>query len=205
MNYKSEETYQRKLEALARGRSTRGKYARIDCENRKKIYYDNPKKCLQCNTLLNYTKRKNIFCSKSCAAKYNNKIPKRKKKIIEDTFCLYCGNIKNNRNSLYCSPKCARTHQNNKQYTKMKEGLISGTVSDMTARKWFRMISEHKCSICQITEWNNKPVPLVVDHIDGNSNNNYINNLRMICCNCDALLPTYRSRNKGRGRKNRKW
>lgn len=39
--------------------------------------------CYQCSEKTNNPK----FCSKSCAAKYNNKIPKRKKKLY---FCCKC-------------------------------------------------------------------------------------------------------------------
>jgi len=45
-----------------------------------------------------------------------------------------------------------------------------------------------------------KPIPLVLDHIDGNSENWAIENLRLVCGNCDMLLPTYKSKNRGRGR-----
>jgi hypothetical protein len=37
-------------------------------------------------------------------------------------------------------------------------------------------------------------------HIDGNPYNDYLSNLRIICHNCDALLPTYAGKNKGNGR-----
>jgi len=40
----------------------------------------------------------------------------------------------------------------------------------------------------------------VLDHIDGDSGHNARSNLRLICPNCDSQLPTYKSRNKGRGR-----
>jgi hypothetical protein len=39
-----------------------------------------------------------------------------------------------------------------------------------------------------------------MDHIDGNSENNHLSNLRLVCGNCDMLLPTYKSKNKGNGR-----
>jgi len=58
----------------------------------------------------------------------------------------------------------------------------------------------HKCAICGITEWMNQPVPLVCDHIDGNPENNLINNFRVVCGNCDMQLPTYKSKNRGNGR-----
>lgn len=56
------------------------------------------------------------------------------------------------------------------------------------------------CSVCNETIWCGRPIPLVCDHIDGNSNNCSFNNFRLVCCNCDAQLPTYKSKNRGNGR-----
>lgn len=48
--------------------------------------------------------------------------------------------------------------------------------------------------------WNGKPIVLTLDHKDGNSKNNRPSNLRLLCPNCDAQLPTRGGGNKGRVR-----
>lgn len=57
---------------------------------------------------------------------------------------------------------------------------------------------ESKCSKCKNTEWCDEPIPLQLDHIDGNSSNNNLSNLRMLCPNCHAQTDTYCGKNKTR-------
>ncbi len=64
------------------------------------------------------------------------------------------------------------------------------------AKRYLIYHTGNTCTICGIAEWMNKTVPLVCDHIDGDSTNNDISNFRLVCCNCDAQLPTYKSKNK---------
>lgn len=47
-------------------------------------------------------------------------------------------------------------------------------------------------------------IPLELDHIDGDHENNVEGNLRLICPNCHAQTPTYKNKNKGRGRESRR-
>ncbi|MEK6860481.1 MAG: hypothetical protein AABY07_00785 [Nanoarchaeota archaeon] len=51
------------------------------------------------------------------------------------------------------------------------------------------------CSSCNLSEWLSKPIPLELDHIDGNHQNNNLVNLRLLCPNCHAQTPTYRGKN----------
>jgi len=47
-------------------------------------------------------------------------------------------------------------------------------------------------------EWNEQPLSLILDHISGNSKDNSVENLRLLCPNCDSQLPTRGGKNKGR-------
>jgi len=68
------------------------------------------------------------------------------------------------------------------------------------AKKYLIKVNYGKCQSCGLSEWLGQEMPLVLDHIDGDSENCKLDNLRVICNNCDALTPTYKARNKGKGR-----
>ncbi len=52
------------------------------------------------------------------------------------------------------------------------------------------------CENCGTFEWLGQPAPLQLDHRDGNSRNNQIDNLRILCAMCHALTPTFAGKNK---------
>lgn len=190
--------------------------AREQKKAREEEYYKDPKKCPVCGTVIPYDKRHEAtFCSRSCAATHNNKeYPKRSSSTAGSTtndkavrtqfngrICPVCGKTHFKRYNVYCSIDCANRKTYSKHVTYIKEtgSALAGKNGEADRRVIRRYLLEeygHKCSICGITEWQGKPAPLVVDHIDGDSTNNKIDNFRLVCGNCDMQLPTYKSKNK---------
>ncbi len=56
---------------------------------------------------------------------------------------------------------------------------------------------EYKCVSCgNEGSWLNKPITLELDHIDGDSTNNNLENLRFLCPNCHSQTETFGRKNK---------
>ena len=78
---------------------------------------------------------------------------------------------------------------------KTEDYLKSGTFINSSKLKE-RLLSEgYKTNFCEECEslpfWNGKPLVLHLDHIDGDSTNNELGNLRMMCPNCHSQTSTY--------------
>lgn len=182
-------------------------------------------KCLNCD---NQAKIK--FCSRNCAASYNNRLyHKREKiprfcrkcgdKVERKTLCPKCSPYGLSRTSCYrkginpnkclvcdkdvkgnfCSNKCQQ-----KYYfinTVIPKAELDGFIdSKHKAKRYLEHKFGYQCAICNTKEWCGKPLVMILDHIDGNADNNNLVNLRLVCSNCDSQLPTYKGRNKGNGR-----
>lgn len=160
-------------------------------------------RCKQCNTVLDPTfDSRKQFCNSSCAATYNNKQRAGRKK---EYFCRFCQkSLLATTNRDFCSNQC----QGDWRWNQTKaEILRTGKYPDrdynsirLLARKFIREEIGWRCAVCNLTEWCGQEAPMVVDHIDGNAENNQINNVRLVCGNCNMFLPTFSGRNRGNGR-----
>lgn len=57
-------------------------------------------------------------------------------------------------------------------------------------------LKKRKCELCGQGEmWNGKKMSLILDHINGVYNDNRIENLRIVCPNCNATLDTHCGKN----------
>lgn len=56
-------------------------------------------------------------------------------------------------------------------------------------------VKERFCESCKLENWNNQEIPLELHHKDGDSHNNELSNLELLCPNCHAQTSTYRTKN----------
>jgi hypothetical protein len=82
----------------------------------------------------------------------------------------------------------------------LNELLIRGRLVPTNGLKK-RLIAEGlkqaRCESCGRDQWNGKPIPLELDHINGRRDDNRMSNLRILCPNCHAQTDTFRGRNIG--------
>lgn len=58
----------------------------------------------------------------------------------------------------------------------------------------------HKCSRCNLEEWQGQQIPLELHHKNGNSRDNRIENLEYLCLNCHAITSNFRGKNINTGK-----
>ena len=114
--------------------------------------------------------------------------------------CLHCnkenlwGNSKMNK---FCNNTC---QGNYKWVNETIDRIERGEVPDGSPalKKYLIEKFGEECSECgQASTWNNKPLVLQLDHIDGDSDNNYPKNLRLLCPNCHTQTENFGSKGKG--------
>jgi 5-methylcytosine-specific restriction endonuclease McrA len=55
-------------------------------------------------------------------------------------------------------------------------------------------IREHRCEKCSLTEWMDEKIALEIHHKDGDSANNVLENLQLLCPNCHSTTSNWRGR-----------
>ncbi len=82
----------------------------------------------------------------------------------------------------------------------LKEILVKNSPYQSYKLKARLFRSGIKKAQCEICGWAEKSpdgrIPLELDHINGDSKDNRLENLRILCPNCHSLQPTHRGRNR---------
>ncbi len=85
----------------------------------------------------------------------------------------------------------------------LDEVLVSGSTYRTTSHLKARLLKEgllvNRCAECGLTPiWRDKPLTLILDHINGDRADHRLVNLRLLCPNCNSQQPTFAGKNKGR-------
>lgn len=175
----------------------------------KSRYYEKKRhiiNCLNCSNSFEYTTCENRkFCSHSCSAIFNNTIRTLKKEVKEyvEKNCLSCNDSfiirkTSDLDQIYCSRKCYEIDRKCKRNILVESGKSSSRVVKLY------LIEKHgnkcmECGWCKTNPITNN-VPIELEHIDGDSGNNNLDNLKLLCPNCHSLTLTYKALNIGNGR-----
>lgn len=79
------------------------------------------------------------------------------------------------------------------------ENYVGGSTGNDIKKKLYKAnLKNEECELCGLKpdEWITGKICLILDHINGNHRDNRIENLRIVCPNCDSTLPTFKNKNK---------
>lgn len=139
--------------------------------------------------------------TEECLARKRREYERRKKK-----HCLFCGKITSKR---FCNPHCYARYKIAQNFSLIERNEFHPNIGYNAIGRWIRRYLIYKfgdkCMKCGWGEINpfSGRVPIELEHIDGNPENNALNNVLLLCPNCHSLTSTFRSLNKGNGRHNR--
>lgn len=142
------------------------------------------------------------FCSRSCAAKVNNRLHPKRFNPNKIRNCLNCRKSLIKSQAKFCSKECSGLFKRNELIERWINGEDSGGSKYGVLKSCFRnFLIEQAGKRCSECGWNTpnpkigKPI-LTVDHIDGNWTNNKYENLKVLCYNCHTLTETFGALNK---------
>jgi predicted DNA-binding protein (UPF0251 family) len=86
--------------------------------------------------------------------------------------------------------------------TPIDELLVAGRRrgrSHVKARLINEGLKENRCETCGITEWRGKPLNMELHHVNGDGEDNRLENLQLLCGNCHSQTDNWGGRGRQRG------
>lgn len=89
-------------------------------------------------------------------------------------------------------------NKNNYDYSTFTNNSIKK--NGKTTLKAIINLRGRKCENCGIVKWLGQPINLEIHHIDGNHNNNELENIQLLCPNCHSYTNNYCGKNINNGK-----
>lgn len=120
------------------------------------------------------------------------------KKVFNCKYCNKENKWKHQTTNQFCNNTCSSLYQwENVTKPRIERGECTHN-SGVALKRYLVEKRGEVCSECnQTPEWNGKPLTLQLDHIDGDSDNNFPENLRLLCPNCHSQSDNFGSKGKG--------
>jgi len=135
------------------------------------------------------------FCSRYCLKVYPTK--SKRDEINKKVSNKLKGKFLFNKNDFsLIHQKSVETKKIN--FQKKTKETEWNNLSQSSKRRILLEEQQNCCKICKINLWNNKPIKLHLDHIDGNRYNEIKANLRLVCPNCHSQTETYCGKNQNK-------
>lgn len=111
-------------------------------------------------------------------------------------FYSYCEKYKINYDDYFTHEQIKKPNINKKMEEILVENSTYLNTNNLKNKLLKEKILENKCVSCGNNgTWNEKPLALHLDHINGNHTDNRLENLRILCPNCHAQTETYCGKN----------
>lgn len=156
--------------------------------------------CKTCGTVLVQRENENdsafnkrSHCNHKCSLKILAESRRKPKKN-----CKNCSKTLNKRSKTFCDALCTLEFNDKETARKIESGEIlkSYVVKGYLIRKFGAKCMSPNCC----WDWSKRSVLVELEHKDGNSENNSIENVELLCPNCHSETDTYKGKNRGKGR-----
>ena len=163
-------------------------------------------------------KRFCVICGKElkgCQTKYCSVSCRNRNKYLtegNELVCQECGKTfkSRNNNRRFCSNECSAKYKAKEFLKQWIDGKIEINPNQnlpKSIREFLFERANYNCEECGFEGYNKATnhTILQIHHIDGNSGNNTIGNLKVLCPNCHAMTENYMALNKGRSARHKRY